>query len=101
MTYDPELNRVYIGVGNAGPWNPRVRSPGGGDNLFVASIVALDADTGRYIWHYQANPGESWDYKNTANMITADLLIGARRARCSCKVPPTASSTSSIGLPAS
>ena len=76
MTYDPELNRIYIGVGNAGPWNPRVRSPGGGDNLFIASIVALDADTGHYLWHYQANPGEAWDYKNTANMITADLNIG-------------------------
>ncbi len=76
MTYDPELNRIYIGVGNAGPWNPRLRSPGGGDNLFVASIVALDADTGRYIWHYQANPGEAWDYKNTANMVTAELNIG-------------------------
>lgn len=75
MTYDPQLNRVYIGVGNGGPWNPRIRSPGGGDNLFIASIVALDPDTGRYIWHYQANPGESWDYKNTANMITADLVI--------------------------
>ncbi|HEY1588362.1 MAG TPA: PQQ-dependent dehydrogenase, methanol/ethanol family, partial [Rhodanobacter sp.] len=76
MTYDPELNRIYIGVGNAGPWNPRVRSPGGGDNLFIASIVALDADTGAYVWHYQANPGEAWDYKNTSNMITADLNIG-------------------------
>src|ERR1700733_12642523 len=78
MTYDPELNRIYIGVGNAGPWNPRVRSPGGGDNLFVASIVALDADTGHYVWHYQANPGEGWDYKNTTNMITADLTIDGK-----------------------
>ncbi len=75
MTYDPELNRIYIGVGNAGPWNPRVRSPGGGDNLFIASIVALDADSGHYLWHYQANPGEAWDYKNTTNMITAELRI--------------------------
>ncbi len=78
MTYDPELNRIYIGVGNAGPWNPRLRSPGGGDNLFIASIVALDADSGHYLWHYQANPGESWDYKNTANMITADLRIDGK-----------------------
>jgi quinohemoprotein ethanol dehydrogenase len=75
MTYDPELNQIYIGVGNAGPWNPRLRSPGGGDNLFVASVVALNADTGKYVWHYQVNPGESWDYKATANMITADLTI--------------------------
>jgi quinohemoprotein ethanol dehydrogenase len=78
MTYDPELNRIYLGVGNGGPWNSRMRSPGGGDNLFLASIVAVDADTGRYLWHYQANPGESWDYKNTANLITADLNIDGR-----------------------
>ena len=78
MTYDPELNQIYVGVGNGGPWNPRVRSPGGGDNLFLASIVALNADNGKYIWHYQVNPGESWDYKATANMITADLMIDGR-----------------------
>jgi quinohemoprotein ethanol dehydrogenase len=87
MTYDPQLNRIYIGVGNAGPWNPRVRSPGGGDNLFVASIVALDADTGRYIWHYQANPGESWDYKNTTNMITADLMIDGKARKVLMQSP--------------
>jgi quinohemoprotein ethanol dehydrogenase len=79
MTYDPELNLIYIGVGNAGPYNPRLRSPGGGDNLFIASILALDADTGRYVWHYQENPGDSWDYKSTANMITAELTIRERR----------------------
>ena len=69
ITFDPEFNRVYIGTSNGGPFNPRVRSPGGGDNLFLASIVALDADTGRYVWHYQQNPGEAWDYKATPNMI--------------------------------
>ena len=78
MTYDAELNRIYIGTGNAGPWNPRVRSPGGGDNLFLASVVAVDADTGKYIWHYQMNPSESWDYKCTANIILADLSIGGQ-----------------------
>src|ERR1700683_513357 len=78
MTYDPELNRIYIGVGNAGPWNPRVRSPGGGGTLFIASIVPPDAAPGHYTWHYQANPGEGWDYKNTTNMITADLTIDGK-----------------------
>src|SRR5665213_2464605 len=87
MTYDPELNRIYIGVGNAGPWNPRVRSPGGGDNLFIASIVALDADTGHYVWHYQANPGEGWDYKNTANMICADLSIDGKMRKVLMQSP--------------
>lgn len=75
MTFDPELNRIYLGTGNGGPYNPRLRSPGGGDNLFLASIVALDADTGRYLWHYQQNPGEGWDYKATANMIAATIRI--------------------------
>lgn len=75
MTFDPELNRIYIGTGNSGPYDPEVRSPGGGDNLFLASIVALDADTGEYLWHYQVNPREAWDYKATMNMIAATLTI--------------------------
>jgi len=87
MTYDAELNRIYIGVGNAGPYNPRLRSPGGGDNLFIASIVALDADTGRYVWHYQENPGESWDYKATANMILADLTIRGQPRKVLMQAP--------------
>jgi len=78
MTYDPRLNRLYIGVGNGGPYNPAVRSPGKGDNLFLASIVALDADLGKYVWHYQVNPREAWDYKATTNMIAATLTIGGQ-----------------------
>jgi quinohemoprotein ethanol dehydrogenase len=87
MTYDPELNQLYIGVGNAGPYNPRIRSPGGGDNLFIGSIVALDADTGKYRWHYQANPSEAWDYKSTANMIVAELTIQGRRRKVLMQSP--------------
>ena len=83
MTFDPELNRVYVGVGNGGPSDPRVRSPGGGDNLYLVSIVALDADTGKYVWHYQQNPREAWDYKATANMISGRRSPStASRARC-------------------
>ncbi|MDG2003323.1 MAG: PQQ-dependent dehydrogenase, methanol/ethanol family [Novosphingobium sp.] len=78
MTYDPELNRVYIGTGNSSPYNPRIRSPGGGDNLFLVSIVALDVDTGKYVWHYQMNPREAWDYKATANIIAATLEIDGK-----------------------
>jgi quinohemoprotein ethanol dehydrogenase len=62
MTYDPKYNRVYLGTGNGIPWNQKVRSPGGGDNLFTGSIVALDADTGKYVWHYQVTPGDTWDF---------------------------------------
>jgi quinohemoprotein ethanol dehydrogenase len=78
MTFDPEMNRVYLGVGNAGPYDPQKRSPGGGDNLFTSSIVALDADTGEYIWHYQENPRDAWDYKATPNIIAATLEIGGK-----------------------
>lgn len=76
ITYDAELNRIYVGTGNGGPWNQKIRSPGGGDNLFLASIVALDADTGKYLWHYQENPGETWDYNSAMDIQVATLRIG-------------------------
>ena len=75
ITYDPDLSTVYIGTGNGAPWNRNVRSPAGGDNLYLASIVALDADTGKYKWHYQETPGDSWDYTSTQPMILADIAI--------------------------
>jgi len=78
MTYDPELHRLYLGTGNGGPWNPRIRSPGGGDNLFLCSIVALDADTGAYVWHYQATPGDAWDYNSAMDIEMAELTIDGR-----------------------
>ena len=76
MAYDPELDLLYIGVGNGSPWNQRIRSPGGGDNLFLSSIVALRPDTGEYVWHYQTTPGESWDYTATQHIILADIEFG-------------------------
>ena len=80
ITFDPELNMVYIGTGNGSPWNRDIRSPAGGDNLYLASLVALNADTGKYIWHYQETPGDHWDYTSTQPMILADLTIdGAPR----------------------
>jgi quinohemoprotein ethanol dehydrogenase len=75
MTYDPVYNRVYLGTGNGSPWNRKIRSPGGGDNLFLCSIVALDADTGRYVWHYQVNPGETWDFNAAMDITLATLKI--------------------------
>ena len=78
IVYDSELDQLYIGVGNGTPWNHGLRSEGHGDNLFLSSIVALDADTGQYLWHYQETPGESWDYTSTQNMILADLRLPAR-----------------------
>jgi quinohemoprotein ethanol dehydrogenase len=75
IAYDPDFNRIYLGVGNGNPTNADIRSPGQGDNLFLCSIVALDADTGQYAWHYQLNPRDSWDYDATAQMVLAELTI--------------------------
>ena len=76
VAYDPKLDLLYIGVGNGSPWNQRIRSPGGGDNWFLSSIVALRPDTGEYVWHYQTTPGETWDYTATQPIMLADLKIG-------------------------
>ena len=75
FTYDADLDVVYIGTGNGSPWNHKIRSPQGGDNLFLCSIVALDPDTGEYLWHYQTTPGESWDYNSNMDIVLADLTI--------------------------
>jgi quinohemoprotein ethanol dehydrogenase len=78
MTFDPKLNRIYIGTGNSGPYDPNLRDPKGGDDLYNTSIVALDANTGKYIWHYQENPRDCWDYKSTPNIIMATVLINGQ-----------------------
>ena len=75
IAYDPELGLLFVGVGNGTPWNREVRSPAGGDNLFLSSIVALDARTGAYAWHYQEVPGDTWDFTATQQIILADLEI--------------------------
>jgi quinohemoprotein ethanol dehydrogenase len=78
MTYDPQFNRIYIGTGNGAPWNQKIRSPGGGDNLFICSIVALDADTGNYVWHYQVVPGDTWDFDASLDIELATLEIAGK-----------------------
>jgi quinohemoprotein ethanol dehydrogenase len=75
MAYDPELNLLYLGVGNGSPWNRYIRSPGGGDNLYLSSIVAINPDNGTMVWYYQTTPGDSWDYTATQHMILADIEI--------------------------
>ena len=75
MAYDPSTHTVYIATGNGSPHPSAFRSPGGGDNLFLCSIVALDARTGQYQWHFQEVPGEEWDYDCTTTPILADLTL--------------------------
>jgi quinohemoprotein ethanol dehydrogenase len=76
MAIDPELNLVYFGTGQPGPWARGKRSPQGGDNLYTCSIVALDLDSGKYVWHFQENPRDTSDFDSTADLILADLNIG-------------------------
>jgi quinohemoprotein ethanol dehydrogenase len=87
MVYDPTLGMLYLGVGNGMPHPQWIRSPGGGDNLFLASIVALDVNTGRMRWYYQTTPGDSWDYTATQNMILADLRIGGKTRHVLMQAP--------------
>jgi quinohemoprotein ethanol dehydrogenase len=87
MAYDAELDLLYIGVGNGSPWNHGLRSQGEGDNLFLASIVALDPDDGSYVWHYQTSPGETWDHTATQQIVVADLTINDEARRVVMQAP--------------
>ncbi len=87
MAYDPELELLYVGTGNGSPWTRYARDPGGGDNLFLCSILALRPDSGELVWHYQTTPGDNWDYTSTQQMILADLVIGGRERQVLMQAP--------------
>ena len=87
MAYDPDLDLLYVGTGNGSPWNQRVRSPGGGDNLYLSSILALRPLTGRLVWHYQTTPGDMWDFTAAQHIILADLDIKGRRRQVLMQAP--------------
>ena len=87
IVYDPEFNHVYIGVGNGSPWTRTIRSPGGGDNLFLSSIVALDADTGKMKWYYQTTPGDNWDYTAVQDIALADMEVDGEMRKVLMQAP--------------
>jgi quinohemoprotein ethanol dehydrogenase len=87
IVYDPELNLLYVGTGNGSTWNRHVRSPGGGDNLYLASILAINPDNGELVWHYQTTPGDTWDYTAVQPMMLADLDIGGRLRKVIMQAP--------------
>jgi quinohemoprotein ethanol dehydrogenase len=87
LVYDPELNLLYVGTGNGSPWNREVRSPGGGDNLYLVSILAINPDNGQLVWHYQQVPGDTWDYTAVQPMMLADLEWGGRPRKVIMQAP--------------
>jgi quinohemoprotein ethanol dehydrogenase len=87
MAYDPELDLLYVGTGNGAPWSRNARSPDGGDNLFLSSILALNPDTGSLQWYYQTTPGDNWDYTATQQLILADLAIDGEQRKVLMQAP--------------
>ena len=87
IVYDPGLDLLYVGTGNGSPWNRHHRSPGGGDNLYLSSVLALRPDDGALVWHYQTTPGEMWDFTATQPLILAELEIDGRSRRVIMQAP--------------
>lgn len=87
MAYDPELNLLYVGTSNGAPWSRDLRSPAGGDNLFLNCILAINPDNGRLIWHYQTTPADNWDYTTAQKMILAELEINGKERKVIMQAP--------------
>jgi quinohemoprotein ethanol dehydrogenase len=87
IAFDPDLDLLYVGTGNGSPWSRHIRSPQGGDNLYLSSILALKPDTGELVWYYQTTPGDTWDYTSTQQIMLADLPIGGTTRRVLMQAP--------------
>ncbi len=87
IAFDPELDLLYVGTGNGSPWSRHIRSPQGGDNLYLSSILALKPDTGELVWYYQTTPGDTWDYTSTQQIMLADLPIGGATRKVLMQAP--------------
>ena len=87
MAYDAELDLLYVGTGNASVYHREHRSPGGGDNLYLSSILALRPDMGSLVWYYQTTPGDHFDYTATQHILLADLEIEGRARKLLLQAP--------------
>ena len=87
LVYDEELNSLYIGVGNGAPWPREIRSPGGGDDLFLSTIVSVDVDTGRMNWYYQTTPGDNWDFSSAMDMTIGEIELNGEQRKVLLQAP--------------
>jgi quinohemoprotein ethanol dehydrogenase len=87
MVYDKVNDLIIFGTGNGAPWPAELRSPGGGDNLFTAAIVAVEAKTGKYKWHYQTVPMESFDFDNNSPLTIADITVDGQKKHVVMQIP--------------
>ena len=87
FAYDPKLKLIYVGTGNGSVWNREIRSPGGGDNLYLSSILAIHAETGKLKWHYQTTPGDSWDFTAVQQIILTQLEIKGKKREVLMQAP--------------
>jgi len=78
LAYDPEQKLVYVGTANASPYHGEHDPAGTGDELYVASIVAVRVDTGQMAWYYQEIPDEGWDYDTTNKLVLTDLAVDGK-----------------------
>ncbi|MGO9591103.1 MAG: PQQ-dependent dehydrogenase, methanol/ethanol family [Candidatus Acidiferrales bacterium] len=78
ISYDPKLDLLYFGTGQAGPWVQKYRSAMGKDNLYICSIIALKPETGKFVWYFQTTPGDEWDYDAIADLVLADVTIDGK-----------------------
>jgi len=87
MAFDPDLDLLYVGTGNGSPWSRHIRSPQGGDNLYLSSILALRPETGEIVWHYQTTPGDTWDFTATQHIVLATIEIDGRPRKVLMQAP--------------
>ncbi|MGQ0622385.1 MAG: PQQ-dependent dehydrogenase, methanol/ethanol family [Panacagrimonas sp.] len=87
IAYDADAGLIYFGTGNGLSWNKFERGEPDADNLFTSSIVAVKAETGEYVWHYQETPNDNWDYDACANIILADLTLDGKPRKALLHAP--------------
>jgi PQQ-dependent dehydrogenase (methanol/ethanol family) len=98
-SYDPVLNLLYYGTSNPSPWGAAIRGNDNSNidpysNLYTASTLAINPDTGKIAWHYQTTPHDAWDYDGVNELVLVDLDIKGQKTPVALKADRTVSSTS-------